>query len=74
MVLVRYQGKPLVSSYQNAGKIENTVSLRIFNVYGEGQRNAYAGVIKAFIVRLSKGMPPIIYGGGLANSGFYFGT
>jgi UDP-glucose 4-epimerase len=66
----KVSGEALVSSYQNARKIENTVSLRIFNVYGEGQSTAYAGVIKAFIERLSKGMPPIIYGSGTQTRDF----
>jgi len=63
-------GEALVSSYGNAGKIENTVSLRIFNVYGEGQSPDYAGVITAFIERLSKGLPPIIYGDGTQTRDF----
>src|SRR5215203_209068 len=63
-------GEALVSSYGNTGKIENAVSLRIFNVYGEGQSLDYAGVITAFIERLSKGLPPIIYGDGTQKRDF----
>ena len=65
-------GEALVSSYGSAGKIENAVSLRIFNVYGEGQSPDYAGVITAFIERLSKGLPPIIYGDGTQTRDFIF--
>jgi UDP-glucose 4-epimerase len=65
-------GEALVSSYQNTGKIESAVSLRIFNVYGEGQRTNYAGVITSFIERLSKGLPPIIYGYGTQTRDFIF--
>lgn len=63
-------GEALVSSYGNAGKIESAVSLRIFNVYGEGQSPDYAGVVTAFIERLSKGLPPIIYGDGTQTRDF----
>src|SRR5918995_697411 len=65
-------GEALVSSYGSAGKIENAVSLRIFNVYGEGQSPDYAGVITAFIERLSKGLAPIIYGDGTQTRDFIF--
>ncbi len=37
---------------------------RVFNVYGEGQNRAYAGVITVFLDRLRKNLPPIIYGDG----------
>jgi len=63
-------GEALVSSYGNTGKVENAISLRIFNVYGEGQSIDYAGVITAFIERLSKRLPPIIYGDGTQTRDF----
>src|SRR5215207_4118516 len=65
-------GEALVSSYVNTGKIENAISLRIFNVYGEGQSPDYAGVITAFTERLSMGLPPIIYGDGTQTRDFIF--
>ena len=65
-------GEALVSSYRSVGKIENAVSLRIFNVYGEGQSPDYAGVITAFTERLSKGLSPIIYGDGTQTRDFIF--
>jgi UDP-glucose 4-epimerase len=52
-----------VSSYQEQKKIKNTISLRIFNVYGSGQSNE-ADVITRFAKRLSKGLPPEIHGDG----------
>jgi UDP-glucose 4-epimerase len=52
-----------VLSYKKLKKIQNTISLRIFNVYGEGQASA-SDVISKFAIRLSKGLPPIIYGDG----------
>ena len=52
-----------VSSFGRLKKIENTISLRIFNVYGLGQTNE-SDVISKFAKRLSKNLPPIIYGDG----------
>jgi UDP-glucose 4-epimerase len=52
-----------VSSYSRLKKIENTISLRIFNVYGPGQATE-SDVMTKFVKRLSNGMPPIIYGDG----------
>jgi UDP-glucose 4-epimerase len=52
-----------VLSYKRLKKIQNTISLRIFNVYGSGQTNE-SGVITKFATRLSKGLPPIICGNG----------
>lgn len=57
-------GEALVAAYRNSGKIENTTSLRFFNIYGEGQTPEYAGVITRFAERLSKKLPPVIYGSG----------
>ncbi len=43
----------------------NTISLRYFNVYGEGQSaNPYSGVIAIFAKHLSRGLRPPIYGDG----------
>jgi UDP-glucose 4-epimerase len=52
-----------VLSYKKLKKIQNTISLRIFNVYGPGQTTE-SGVITKFATRLSKGLPPVIYGDG----------
>ena len=42
-----------------------TVSLRLFNVYGQGQgMNQYAGVITKFVEQVSGGSEPIIFGDG----------
>jgi UDP-glucose 4-epimerase len=57
-------GEALLSSYKSSGKIKNAVSLRFFNIYGEGQNSTYAGVITRFTEQLSKGLAPIIYGTG----------
>jgi UDP-glucose 4-epimerase len=52
-----------VFSYSKLKKIQNTISLRIFNVYGYGQVSE-SDVVTKFARRLSKGLPPIIYGNG----------
>jgi len=58
-----------VSLYGKLKKIENAVILRIFNVYGNGQASE-TDVITRFIARLSRGLPPIIYGDGLHTRDF----
>lgn len=65
-------GESLAASYRNCGKIPNCTSLRFFNVYGEGQSAAYAGVITVFADRLSKGLAPMINGDGLQTRDFVF--
>ncbi len=58
-----------VSSYMNSKKIRNTISLRIFNVYGEGQFGNVS-VITKFAKRLSIGLSPVIYGTGMQKRDF----
>jgi UDP-glucose 4-epimerase len=58
-----------ISSYVKLKKIQNAVILRIFNVYGSGQ-TGNADVITKFASRLSKALPPIIYGNGLHTRDF----
>jgi UDP-glucose 4-epimerase len=53
----------LVFRYGKLKKIQNTGVLRIFNVYGRGNVSE-SDVISKFAARLSKGLPPIIYGDG----------
>jgi UDP-glucose 4-epimerase len=65
-------GEMLVLSYGKAEKISNAVSLRFFNVYGEGQSTEYAGVISRFAERLARRLPPIIYGDGKQTRDFVF--
>ena len=59
-------GEALVSSFKNTGKIQHAVSLRIFNVFGEGVRSKSKnkGVITQFAERLSANQSPIIFGNG----------
>ena len=53
----------LVLRYDKLKKIQNTISLRIFNVYGSGNVNQ-SDVVSKFAARVSKGLPPIICGDG----------
>jgi len=53
----------LVFRYDKLMKIQNTISLRFFNVYGRGNINQ-SDVVSKFATRLSKGLSPIIYGDG----------
>jgi nucleoside-diphosphate-sugar epimerase len=49
----------------------DTISLRYFNVYGERQDTSpYSGVIAIFSDKLTKGIRPIIYGGGTQTRDF----
>jgi len=65
-------GEALVASFRNTAKIQNAVSIRIFNVFGEEQSFRYAGVITKFAERLSASLPPIIYGDGDQTRDFIF--
>jgi UDP-glucose 4-epimerase len=58
-----------VLSYKELKKIKNTISLRIFNVYGSGQASE-ADVITRFAKRLSIGQPPVIHGDGMQTRDF----
>jgi len=48
----------------------NAIILRIFNAYGKGQSDEYAGVITKFLNRISKNEPLEIFGDGLQTRGF----
>ena len=58
-----------VSSYMNSKKIRNTISLRIFNAYGEGQFGNVS-VITKFAKKLSMGLAPVIHGTGMQKRDF----
>jgi len=58
-----------VASYNKSKKIQKTISLRIFDVYGDGQPSE-ADVITRFAARPSKGLSPVIYGDGLQTRDF----
>jgi len=48
----------------------NSIILRIFNVYGKGQSDEYAGVITKFLDRISNNEPLEIFGDGLQTRDF----
>jgi len=48
----------------------NSIILRIFNVYGKGQSDEYAGVITKFLDRISKNKELEIFGDGLQTRDF----
>lgn len=52
----------LAEKYDKLGV--SVIGLRYFNVYGEKQNPAYAGVITKFMERIVAKLPPIIYGDG----------
>jgi UDP-glucose 4-epimerase len=58
-----------VISYKQLRKINNAISLRIFNVYGGGQTSE-SDVITRFAKRLASGQPPVINGGGVQTRDF----
>jgi UDP-glucose 4-epimerase len=60
-----------VINYSRLKKIQNTISLRIFNVYGSGQVKG-SDVVTKFARRLSKGLPPIIHGRGEHTRDFIY--
>lgn len=53
-----------------------TVSLRLFNVFGPGQDplSQYAAVVPRFITALSNGSPPLVYGDGRQTRDFTYVT
>ena len=42
----------------------NSLILRVFNVYGPGQSDVYAGVISKFLYNISQNKPLVIFGDG----------
>jgi UDP-glucose 4-epimerase len=60
-----------VTSYKQLRKINNAISLRIFNVYGGGIRQtSESDVITRFAKRLASGQPPVINGDGMQTRDF----
>jgi len=58
-----------ISSYKILNKIKRAISLRIFNVYGNGQ-GSEGDVITQFASRLLSGMEPEVYGDGIQTRDF----
>ena len=66
----KLQAEYLCEKYANNGV--KVVGLRYFNVYGDGQNTAYAGVITRFLENIANHKPPVIYGDGLQIRDFVF--
>jgi len=64
-------GEHIVTAWARSRSLDGA-SLRLFNVYGEGQspESDYAAVIPKFAKRLAAGEPPIIYGDGSQTRDF----
>jgi len=53
----------LIKEFSQTSNLDSMI-LRLFNIYGEGQSDVYAGVIKKFVSDAKENMPIIIYGKG----------
>lgn len=60
----------VATRYANEGV--RVIGLRYFNVFGERQSQAYAGVIKKFLKKASSGEAPIINGDGSQSRDFVY--
>jgi len=68
----KVEGELLVGVYRRLYGVK-TVSLRLFNVYGPGQRfSNYSGVIRIFIENALRGLPLTIYGDGMQTRDFIY--
>jgi len=62
--VTKLAGEEYCNTYSRTFGLE-TVSLRLFNVYGRGQgKNQYAGVVIKFIEQATRGLDPVIFGDG----------
>lgn len=61
--MTKLESERLAEKYSQSGV--EIIGLRYFNVYGDGQNIAYAGVILKFLEKVTNGKAPIIYGNGL---------
>lgn len=62
----------LLAAYVNSKKLRSGISLRFFNIYGNGQNPQYAGIIANFTNRISHGLAPVIYGNGEQSRDFIY--
>ena len=66
----KLQAEYLCEKYAKLGL--SILGLRYFNVYGEGQNDAYAGVITRFLENIKHGKAPTIFGDGFQVRDFVF--
>ncbi len=64
-------GEIFVETFYRAYKLPYVI-LRLFNVYGPGQSETYAGLIAKTITRVLRNEPPIIYGSGEQTRDFVY--
>ena len=64
-------GEIFVESFYRTYRLPYII-LRLFNVYGPGQSDTYAGLIAKTIRRALRGEPPIIYGSGEQTRDFVY--
>ena len=71
--LSKWMGERLAECYTQVFRLP-VVTLRLFNVYGPGQRadSPYASVIPRFMAALSQGVPMTVYGTGDQTRDFVF--
>lgn len=68
----KVEGELLVGVYRRLYGVKS-VSLRLFNAYGPGQRlSDYSGVIRIFIENALRGVPLTIYGDGMQTRDFIY--
>lgn len=60
----------IMTAYANLDVFDSIISLRIFNVFGEGQSDEYAGVISKFKELIREGSSPVIFGDGSQQRDF----
>ncbi len=66
-------GEAYMRGYSGSYGLE-TICLRYFNVFGPHQdpHGAYAAVIPAFVARMLKGQPPVVFGDGTQSRDFCY--
>ena len=66
----KLEKEELAKKYSKLGV--RIIGLRYFNVFGKGQSNEYAGVLKLFLERIRDGLPPKINGDGTQFRDFVY--
>ncbi|MEM4552567.1 MAG: NAD-dependent epimerase/dehydratase family protein, partial [Thermosphaera sp.] len=67
--LSKYMGEQIIRMYGRLYGLKYSI-LRLFNVYGPGQRMEYAGVVSKFVMNAIRGEPFIVYGDGTQTRDF----
>lgn len=67
--LSKYMGEQIIRMYGRLYGLKYSI-LRLFNVYGPGQRMEHAGVVSKFVMNAIRGEPFIVYGDGTQTRDF----